>query len=83
MRVPMAENRAKLREMVGRGLRLAPDDPGLLALSAHLARYDGDIKLAEQRFATARQKDPSNRIRSKSCTRFSNSIRATPTKRSR
>ena len=34
VRVPMAENRAKLREMVGRGLRLAPDDPGLLALSA-------------------------------------------------
>jgi TolB-like protein/DNA-binding winged helix-turn-helix (wHTH) protein len=62
VRVPMAENRAKLREMVGRGLRVAPDDPGLLALSAHLARWDGDIKLAEQRFATARQKDPSNRI---------------------
>jgi TolB-like protein/DNA-binding winged helix-turn-helix (wHTH) protein len=62
VQVPMAENRAKLREMLGRGLRLAPNDPGLLALSAHLARYDGDIKLAEQRFATARQKDPSNRI---------------------
>ena len=62
MRVPMAENRAKLREMVGRGQRVAPDDPGLLALSAQLARYDGDIKLAEQRFATAQQKDPSNRI---------------------
>jgi tetratricopeptide (TPR) repeat protein len=62
VRVPMAENRAKLREMVGRGLRLAPDDPGLLALSALVARYDGDIKLAEQRFATARHKDPSSRI---------------------
>ena len=62
VRVPMAENRAKLREMVGRGLRLAPDDPGLLALSAEVARYDGDIKLAEQRFATAQQKDPSNKI---------------------
>jgi tetratricopeptide (TPR) repeat protein len=62
VRVPMAENRAKLREMVSRGLRVAPDDPGLLALSALLARYDGDIKLAEQRFATAQQKDPSNRI---------------------
>lgn len=60
VQVPMAENRAKLREMIGRGLRLAPDDPGLLALSAQLARYDGDIKLAEQRFATARQRDPSN-----------------------
>ena len=62
VRVPMAENRAKLREMVGRGLRLAPDDPGLLAFSALVARYDGDIKLAEQRFATARHKDPSSRI---------------------
>jgi TolB-like protein/DNA-binding winged helix-turn-helix (wHTH) protein len=62
VQVPMAENRAKLRELVGRGLRLAPDDPGLLALSAYVARYDGDIKLAEQRFVTARQKDPSNRM---------------------
>ena len=62
VQVPMAENRAKLREMLGRGLRVAPDDPGLLAVSAHLARYDGDIKLAEQRFATAQQKDPSNRF---------------------
>lgn len=62
VRVPMAENRAKLREMVGRGLRLAPDDPGLLALNAQLARYDGDNKLAEQRFATARQNDSSNRV---------------------
>jgi TolB-like protein/DNA-binding winged helix-turn-helix (wHTH) protein len=62
VRVPMAENRAKLREIVGRGLRLAPDDPGLLALSARLARYDGDIKLAEQRFATALQKDPTNKV---------------------
>ena len=62
VQVPMAENRAKLRDMVDRGLRLAPDDPGLLALSAHVARYDGDIKLAEQRFATAQRKDPSNHI---------------------
>jgi TolB-like protein/DNA-binding winged helix-turn-helix (wHTH) protein len=62
VQVPMAENRAKLREMVARGLRLAPDDPGLLALSAHLARADGNIRLAEQRFATALQKDPSSRI---------------------
>jgi TolB-like protein/DNA-binding winged helix-turn-helix (wHTH) protein len=62
VRVPMAENRAKMREMIGRGLRLAPDDPVLLAFSAQLARYDGDIKLAEQRFAIALQKDPSDRI---------------------
>ena len=62
VRVPMAENRAKLRELVGRGLRLAPDDLGLIALSGQLARYDGDIKLAEERFATALQKDPSNSV---------------------
>lgn len=62
VRVPMAENRAKLREMVARGLRVAPDDAGLLAFSGLVARYDGDIKLAEQRFATAQHKDPSNRI---------------------
>lgn len=62
VQVPMAQNRAKLREMVARGLRLAPEDAGLLALSAHLARDDGDIRLAEQRFATALQKDPSSRI---------------------
>lgn len=62
VRVPVAENRAKLREMLGRGLRVAPEDPGLLAHSAHLARWDGDIKLAERRFATAQQKDPSNRF---------------------
>ena len=61
-RVSMAENRAKLREVVGRGLHLAPDDPGLLGLSAQLARYDGDIKLAQERFATAQQKDPSNGV---------------------
>ena len=61
VRVPLAENRAKLRELIDRGLRLAPGDPGLIALSARLARYDGDIKLAEQRFANALQKDPSNR----------------------
>jgi TolB-like protein/DNA-binding winged helix-turn-helix (wHTH) protein len=62
VQVPVAENRAKLREMVGRGLRVAPDDAGLLALSAQVARYDGDIKLAQQRFAIARQKDPTSRI---------------------
>ena len=62
VQVPVAENRAKLREMVDRGLRVVPDDPGLLALSGHVARYYGDIKLAEQRLATAQKKDPSNRI---------------------
>jgi len=62
VQVPMTENRERLRELVGRGLRLAPNDPGLLALSAQLARYDGSIKLAEQRFAMAEQRDPSNRV---------------------
>jgi TolB-like protein/DNA-binding winged helix-turn-helix (wHTH) protein len=61
-RVPMAANRTKLRGVVGGGLHLAPDDPGLLGLSAQLARYDGDIKLAQERFAIAQQKDPSNGV---------------------
>jgi TolB-like protein/DNA-binding winged helix-turn-helix (wHTH) protein len=56
----VAENREKLRDLVRRGMRLAPDDPGLLALSGQLARYDGDIRLAEERFVSALQKDPSN-----------------------
>jgi adenylate cyclase len=60
VQVPVAQNRDKLAEVVSRGLRLAPNDPGLLALSAQLARYDGDLRLAEQRFATALQRDPSN-----------------------
>ena len=62
VQVPMTENRDRLRELVGRGLRLAPNDPGLLALSAQLARYDGDIKLAELRFAMAEQWDPSDSV---------------------
>jgi TolB-like protein/DNA-binding winged helix-turn-helix (wHTH) protein len=62
VRVPMPENRVKLRDLVGRGLRQAPDDPGLLALSAHLAWWDGEIKLAEQRYAAALQRDPSSTI---------------------
>jgi adenylate cyclase len=62
VRVPVAEERAKLRELVGRGQRLAPDDPGMLALSGLLAWWDGDRKLAEQRLATARHQDPSSRI---------------------
>jgi len=62
VRVSVAENRAKLRELLERGMRLAPHDPGLIAISARLARYDGDIKLAEQRFATALHMDPSNKM---------------------
>jgi TolB-like protein/DNA-binding winged helix-turn-helix (wHTH) protein len=56
----VAENREKLREVIRRGMRLAPDHAGLLALSGQLARYDGDIRLAEERLVTALQKDPSN-----------------------
>lgn len=56
----VAENREKLREVVRRGMHLAPEDPGLLALSGQLARYDGDLQLAEERFVAALQKDPSN-----------------------
>jgi len=61
-RVAVAENRVRLREVVRDGQRLAPDDPGLLALSGQLARYDGEIQLAEERFATALRKDPSNSV---------------------
>ena len=60
VQAPVAENREQLREVLSRGLRLAPDDAGLFALSGQLARYDGDIQLAEERFATALRKDPSN-----------------------
>jgi TolB-like protein/DNA-binding winged helix-turn-helix (wHTH) protein len=60
VQAPVAENREKLREVLRRGKRLAPDDPRLLALSGQLARYDGDVQLAEERFVTALQKDPSN-----------------------
>jgi adenylate cyclase len=56
----VAEGQGKLREILRRGLVLAPDDPGLLALSAQLARWDGEIQLAEERFARALQKDPAN-----------------------
>ena len=62
VRIPVTENRDRLREVLNRGLRLAPDDPGLLALSAQLARYDGQMKIAEERFATALQRDPSNSV---------------------
>ena len=60
VRVAVEENRERLREILRRALHLAPEDPGLLALSGLLARYDGDMELAEERFATALQKDPAN-----------------------
>jgi TolB-like protein/DNA-binding winged helix-turn-helix (wHTH) protein/Flp pilus assembly protein TadD len=58
----VAANREKLRDVLSRGLRLAPDDPGLLALSGQLARYDGQMKLAEERFAAAMRSDPANGV---------------------
>lgn len=58
--VPIAENLAKLRDVVYRGLERAPDDPGLIGLSGQLARYDGDNDLAEQRLRRAMNTDPSN-----------------------
>lgn len=60
--VDVIENREKLRQVVRRGLHLAPEDSGLLALSAQLARYDGDITLAEEKFAIALQRDAANSV---------------------
>lgn len=58
--VPLAENIGKLREIVQQGLAIAPDDPGLIGLSGQLARYDGNMELAEQRLRRAFELDPSN-----------------------
>ncbi len=58
--VPITEYREKLRDLLVRGLERAPDDAGLIGLSGQLARYDGDIGLAEQRFREALERDPSN-----------------------
>ena len=59
--VPITEYREKLRDLLARGLERAPDDAGLIGLSGQLARYDGDIDLAEERFRQALERDPSNR----------------------
>jgi TolB-like protein/DNA-binding winged helix-turn-helix (wHTH) protein len=59
-RVPMPENRAKLRDIVERGLSFAPADPGLTALGGQIARWDRDFGLAEQRLRQAWQDDPAN-----------------------
>lgn len=58
--VPLGQYREKLRDLLDRGLEYAPDDAGLIGLSGQLARYDGDIGLAEQRFRQALERDPSN-----------------------
>ena len=60
VQVPMPENRAKLRDVVIRGLKLAPENAGMIGLSGQLARYDGNIELAEQRLRRALEIDPSN-----------------------
>lgn len=58
--VPLTEYREKLRDLLDRGLERAPDDAGLIGLSGQLARYDGDIDLAEEQFRQALSQDPSN-----------------------
>lgn len=58
--VPFTEYRERLRDLLDRGLDRAPDDAGLIGLSGQLARYDGEIALAEARFQQALERDPSN-----------------------
>ena len=58
--VPLGQYREKLRDLLDRGLEYAPDDAGLIGLSGQLARYDGDLGLAEERFRQALERDPSN-----------------------
>ncbi|HEX5766559.1 MAG TPA: hypothetical protein VFY27_13420, partial [Woeseiaceae bacterium] len=58
--VPIGPYREKLRGLLERGREYAPDDAGLIGLSGQLARYDGDIVLAEERFRQALELDPSN-----------------------
>jgi TolB-like protein len=58
--VPITEYREKLRDLLAWGLERAPDDAGLIGLSGQLARYDGDIDLAEERFRHALERAPSN-----------------------
>lgn len=58
--VPIGEYREKLRELLDRGLERAADDAALVGLSGQLARYDGDIALAEERFRRALAEDPGN-----------------------
>jgi TolB-like protein/DNA-binding winged helix-turn-helix (wHTH) protein len=58
--VPIGQYREKLRDLLERGLEYAPDDAGLVGLTGQLARYDGDIGLAEERFRQAHGQAPFN-----------------------
>jgi TolB-like protein/DNA-binding winged helix-turn-helix (wHTH) protein/Tfp pilus assembly protein PilF len=58
--IPVQENRARLQEVVTRGLNLAPDNAGLIGLSGQLARYDGNFELAERQLQRALELDPSD-----------------------
>ena len=51
--VPESDNRPKLRDIIRRGLALAPDHAGLIALSGQLARFDGDLDAAERQLQRA------------------------------
>ena len=58
--IAMEDNRGKLRKIITRGLSLEPDNAGLLALSGQLARYDGNLELAESLLQRAIALDPSD-----------------------
>lgn len=57
---PLEAYREKLRNLLDRGLERAPQDAGLIGLSGQVARYDGDIATAEERFRRALALEPAN-----------------------
>jgi TolB-like protein/Tfp pilus assembly protein PilF len=57
----VTENLPKLRTLVEQARKIAPEESAvLLVLGAQVARYEGDIDLAEQRLERAVDLDPSN-----------------------